>query len=379
MIRSVPTSLRFANTGKRAVLNVFLEEYRRVVRTFVERYWDLEKLSKFGNSACESWLSARAKQCAAKQAMGIVRGLRRKHDARKYIIDKLQKSGDMEGAKRLQRIQETKVLSFPEITNISAELDSRFVKIGKGKGFDLWLTLLSLGNSLKIILPLKKTKIFNKWERCASLKSSVRIDDANVTFYFEKTVEKKSGNTVGIDVGLKKTFSTSEGVQSCADVHGHTLESICKTLIRKKKGSKGYRRAQRHRRNHIRWCVNRLNLENVGTVKLEKIKNLRRGKRCSKVLSRWSYRDIFAALLHQCENLGVQVSWVNPANTSRRCGSCGWTEKSNRSGEKFRCKSCGHTTNADLNAAQNILACPILVEKSRREFIVPAANIKSVE
>lgn len=278
----------------------------------------------------------------------------------------------------MQKIQDTKVLSFPEVANVNAELDARFVKVGKGKSFDIWLTLGSLGNGLKIVLPLKRTKVFNKWEKQAALKSAVRIDDVNVTFFFEKIARKKTGGTIGIDVGLKKTFSTSEGFQSCADNHGHTLESICKTLIRKKKGSKGYRRAQQHRRNHIRWCVNRLNLENVGTVKLENLKDLRRGKRCSKVLSRWNYRDIFAALLLQCETLGVQVIRVSPVNTSRCCGSCGWMEKKNRSGEKFRCKHCGYSANADVNAAQNILIRSALAEKPKRERIVSAVN-KPVE
>jgi putative transposase len=53
----------------------------------------------------------------------------------------------------------------------------------------------------------------------------------------------------------------------------------------------------------------------------------------------------------------VQVTIINPACTSLRCHECGHTDKRNRKSQAiFCCISCGHTTNADVNAAKNILA-----------------------
>lgn len=53
---------------------------------------------------------------------------------------------------------------------------------------------------------------------------------------------------------------------------------------------------------------------------------------------------------------GILVE-VNPKNTSLRCSSCDLVSKENRlSQEKFQCKKCNHTENADTNAARNILA-----------------------
>lgn len=47
---------------------------------------------------------------------------------------------------------------------------------------------------------------------------------------------------------------------------------------------------------------------------------------------------------------------VNPAYTSRTCAVCGYCDEGNRESQAvFRCKHCGHTANADLNAAVNIL------------------------
>ena len=42
--------------------------------------------------------------------------------------------------------------------------------------------------------------------------------------------------------------------------------------------------------------------------------------------------------------------------TSQECSECGYTDKLNRENQAdFLCKKCGHTMNADLNAAINIL------------------------
>lgn len=51
------------------------------------------------------------------------------------------------------------------------------------------------------------------------------------------------------------------------------------------------------------------------------------------------------------------VKRVNPAHTSQACSHCGAIDKaSRRSQSLYSCTSCGHTMNADHNAALNILA-----------------------
>lgn len=46
---------------------------------------------------------------------------------------------------------------------------------------------------------------------------------------------------------------------------------------------------------------------------------------------------------------------VDPRNTSRTCPICGHIDKANRKTQaKFVCVKCGHTANADINAAINI-------------------------
>jgi transposase len=76
----------------------------------------------------------------------------------------------------------------------------------------------------------------------------------------------------------------------------------------------------------------------------------------------------FAALSDGSDITGVEsfkkYEWlggiflkVNPKYTSQQCYLCKYIDKDNRVSQSlFQCKSCGHTDNADNNAAKNVLA-----------------------
>ena len=52
---------------------------------------------------------------------------------------------------------------------------------------------------------------------------------------------------------------------------------------------------------------------------------------------------------------GVPLVIIDPKNTSRQCNVCGHIDEKNRpTRSEFCCVSCGHSENADLNAAKNI-------------------------
>jgi putative transposase len=59
---------------------------------------------------------------------------------------------------------------------------------------------------------------------------------------------------------------------------------------------------------------------------------------------------------YKAEEAGGCVIKVTPANTSRTCATCGTVDARNRHAKRFRCTSCGHRADADVNAAQVILA-----------------------
>ena len=64
--------------------------------------------------------------------------------------------------------------------------------------------------------------------------------------------------------------------------------------------------------------------------------------------------------LEQALACKTTIHKVAPHYTSQRCNRCGTTGRKNRKTQsEFRCVSCGHLDNADINAARNILALGI--------------------
>jgi putative transposase len=68
----------------------------------------------------------------------------------------------------------------------------------------------------------------------------------------------------------------------------------------------------------------------------------------------WSFRQLRDFIVYKARRAGVPVVFVDPCNTSRTCARCGFVEKRNRHSQaEFSCLRCGHTANADTNAARN--------------------------
>lgn len=83
----------------------------------------------------------------------------------------------------------------------------------------------------------------------------------------------------------------------------------------------------------------------------------RLGRKTRRLLSAWAYRYWLARLRQASEWNRVSLRCVPPQYTSARCSRCGHTEQGNRlRSELFRCRACGYTDDADVNAARNILS-----------------------
>ena len=374
MIRSTKTSLNFSNTEKLNQLHSFIKEYKTVVSNFVDILWTEEKISplipKEITSQVTTWLSARAIQCAAKQASGIVRGTRTKQNRRLWQINKFVASGYFKKSRKLQRIYDNIKQSKPNINNVECELDSRFVEINLDNptSFDGWITLTCLGNKLKLELPFKKHKHFNKMLETGKIKTGVRLSKKNVTFMFdmEDKNPRTEGTTLGIDIGQTTTLSCSDNQLLDTCPHGHTYATICAKLARKKKGSKAFGKCEAHRSNYLRYIVNKLNLDGVRVVNRENIKNLRKFSNTSRKLKHWNYAELFEVLDNKLAEQGVIVNKLNPTYTSQRCSKCGWTRKANRKGKQFKCDKCSHEQDSDLNASKNLALNLTSIKKSER-------------
>ena len=365
MIRSSKTTIRFANAAKREALASVMTEYRRVVSEFIDILWERPHkelrslLDKETIALVPSTLSARLLQCAGKQASGVVRGTRTKNERRAWQHAKLVEQGRHKQARKLAAVLAKRQASKPSISSLSMELDERFCSIEldvKTACFDGWLTLGSLGSKLKLKMPFRRTKHFNSMLEKGSMKKGVRISDRSMTFMFElpDAASRAEGATAGIDIGMTTLLSCSDGTTSAPCIHGHDLGSICKKIARRKKGSRGFREAQQHRKNYINRQINRLPWDDLRQINIEAIRHLRRGKRTSRFLGHFNYADILERLKSIAEQRGVLVHEMDPAFTSQRCSACGWTRETSRKGKKFQCGNCGFAADADLNASSNL-------------------------
>jgi IS605 OrfB family transposase len=375
MIRTSRTTLKFLNKRRREELQLFLDDYSDCVKFFVDLLWDMEKVPTFVSAEIyklfpNNKFSARLTQVAAQQASAIIRRTRSKQDRIKFVLDRLK--SDEENSKRLEDFLSKLKVSKPNLKTVNAELSDRFFKIQpseKAKFFDGWISLKSVyKDGQEIAFPYKKTKHFVKLEKGGCLKGYIILSNNAINFLFEvETKENKSTKTLGLDIGVTNVFTLSDGKQSGRCHHGHDLSSIQKKLSRKRKGSKAFKRAQNHRKDYINWSINRIDFDQIGTLKIEDIKNLGKGKRKSRFLQHWNYRDIFRKLEMKCEEFGVQVQKVSPTYTSQRCHNCGWTQKKNRNGKLFKCRKCDLSLDSDLNGAINIsLELPKISSKERQ-------------
>ena len=204
-------------------------------------------------------------------------------------------------------------------------------------------------------------------------------------------------HTIGIDRGVARPvqssdsntfFDFSEGEQKNKDMLGRQVRRFQKKLSRQKKGSNRrhktkIRLSNRHgsianiRENFChqtsRKIVDReqtkvIVFENLGTKRMtrkpkakqgENGKWLRNNARAKAGLNKsildksWHLLEAFTK--YKAKNEGKIVFKVAPNHTSQECAHCHHIHPKNRKKQdKFLCISCGHTDNADINAAKVI-------------------------
>ena len=371
MIRSSAHSLKFANKGKRQAIEEFLAEYRRLLQVIIDDVWqngipgldvDIAKnrlsipsfLPNDHLKTFDSWFTARMKQCVGKQACAMLKAATKKRKKQLWMLRKLQREG--EPHERLQSKIGRQLLRKPNASNAKAELDPRFIDFQVGSTeFDVFVRVKTIGNGMMLKIPVKETKPSRKWSKQGTRKQSIRLSTDYLWFIYDvPDVEKTPGRIVGLDQGMRTVATLSDGQETMPCPHGHTLESIMDVLRRRKSGGKGFQRAQEHRKNYINWSLNQLVWSDIGEVRLERIKNLRHGRRNHNKMIHWTYTEIKRKVVSLSEAEGFVLKEVSSAFRSQRCNQCGWVQKANRKGKTFQCRNCSHEQDADRNAASNL-------------------------
>ena len=202
--------------------------------------------------------------------------------------------------------------------------------------------------------------------------------------------EEKS---LGIDFGVERPITTSDESDFNNKLYSDRfdlikdkkdeLKRLQQILAKKKQNNPNWKKSNKYKR--IKLKISKLHdtianirsdrqhnitksIVNSGydTIVIEdlKVKNMMarsaKGKSNNKsglnrVMSDVGIGEMVRQLEYKASWLGKNVVKVDPKYTSQECNNCGHISKDNRvSQDKFKCVNCGHTDNADLNAAKNI-------------------------
>ena len=345
--RSSKCSVKFATRAKRLELQKVLTEYGRVVNIFIGHFWKSEeKISKtkllkpIVDIPKNSWLSARLRKVAAREALDMISATRERwKDKPEKMVMPVHKGKRMYVSCTIAELQEPK----------------------SSKSFDGWLHLASIGNKISMDIPIKFHRQYNRFCVKGKRLNSYIVTDSYVQFVFEiDTGPKKEGkNCIGIDTGINALASLSTGEQLGTDIKAH-IERV----KRCKQGSKGKERARRALKQRIDETAKEIAKKDVDLIVVEKLKKMGHNARLKGRLSRnmrssigtWNWKYWLGRLEQQCEANRISFRTVSPYYTSQTCPCCGYVDAKNRDGEMFQCRKCGHADNADLNASRNILS-----------------------
>lgn len=381
IVRTTKHILKFANKEKAIYLEKLYQDYKIALQECIDLIYNEElplktllsssKLPQtIGNIKHSRW-----KSLIYRQASEIVRGTKESNEYQRRQKYKKVYKYFFKRNRQLKFLQKhfyelnLKKFKKPLVKDVSIVMDYRFTDFKVGNSFNEFMKLSlpyfieGKRNSIKIKLPIKHTKLDNKykeWKR----RDSVVVQKINNQFYVNYIYEKElsenktEGISLGIDFGMNKLLSTSR-----QEFLGTDIENICKELTSCKRGSKHYQSVLRKRNQYIDKTVKELNLDNVKTIYVEDLKDLKRnGKKIGK--TKKSFRNNFQYVLqirtferlkNICEEQGISLVKVSPAYTSQTCSRCGTIDKSSRNDEIYHCKTCDLVIDADYNAAINIL------------------------
>jgi putative transposase len=235
------------------------------------------------------------------------------------------------------------------------------------------ISILSLDGRLSIQIVFGEYAKLNE----RAIKNSAKLIYRNKQFYLQAVVEVPEANLqetqdfLGVDLGIVNLATTSTGqVYSGAQVDAVRQRY---TILKAGLQSCGSKSAKRHLKkisgkegrfkrntNHIISKQIVQQAKALGfNIALEELKGFKKTVRKAQreQFGKWAFGQLAMYIEYKAKIAGVQVVKVDPKNTSRTCSECGYCHKLNRSSQSvFKCRSCGFTINADLNAAYNIAA-----------------------
>ncbi|MQA74162.1 MAG: IS200/IS605 family element transposase accessory protein TnpB [Solirubrobacterales bacterium] len=206
-----------------------------------------------------------------------------------------------------------------------------------------------------------------------------------------------TGQAVGIDLGVRRLVSLSTGEQlegpRAEREASSAVRRAARRVARRKRGSQRRRKAaallarrrerEANRRRDSAHKLSRTLVERFDLIAVESLRvanmmrsargtvaepatNVAQKRSLNRAIADQSWAQMLSFLAYKAEEAGRRVVKVDPANTSRTCSACGAVDARSRSAKRFRCIACGRADDADVNAANVILARALAQEGIER-------------
>ena len=226
-------------------------------------------------------------------------------------------------------------------------------------------------NSRKVLGKIKNVTVSQK---CGKWYVSIQTE-------FEQTIPQPKGGEIGIDMGIARFATLSDGtffepVNAFKTLKGK-LAKLQKQLKNKTKFSKNWQklkvkisklhhRIANIRKNHLHQISSTISknhaivyvedLKVANMSKSAKGKNVKQKSGLNRAILDQSWFEFRRQLDYKLLWNGGHLVAVPPQNTSRCCPACGHTSKDNRQTQSlFECVECGYQNNADVVGAINVL------------------------
>lgn len=270
-----------------------------------------------------------------------------------------------------------KVHRKPDLSKINLVLDEKVAVIESahpGSSFPYWLKLSTLDKGRPVALPIQANPYYES--KAGTRKAIVQLNlSETLTVGLVKDIKPSpyvpALDSLGLDVGLRTLISTSEG-----DLIGRDFGSklakwdmqICRLAAQRQRlglpvKSRRYLALVKRMRSFIKNEIHRtlrhvILMRKPHELVVEQLdfRSPDLSRRMNRLIQNFGRACFQSAIAGYAEQYGFTIVEVNPAYTSQSCSSCAFTDKNNRHGDRFKCKACGNTMHADVNAAKNIQA-----------------------
>ena len=239
-------------------------------------------------------------------------------------------------------------------------------------------------------------------------KSQNRSYELHVQYGYDEKTKKEKNGIVGIDVGAINMLTIHNGTTKenmlCKLPEGKyrykndEIDKLRSQQSKRKKNGRKWGLIQRkirklsfqktnQRRDYLRKATKN-NLYTKETIIAENLNPFQMGLKgkgkttLNRIIKYGGIGETVQYIKHFSKKHNIEYHSVPPHYTSQKCNKCDYTNKNNRNGMKFLCKSCGYETHSDVNASINIhdVAVGNIVNKKKKlSLTVKTINRKNVK